>query len=57
MKIKRWGKLHSEKSNDAFLSDEIDLEKTEAKLEHGILEIIVPKHEPEKETKKKLTVN
>ena len=27
LKIKRWGKLHSEKSNDAFLSDEIDLEK------------------------------
>lgn len=48
---------YGEFSRRIYLPDEIDLEKTEAKLEHGILEITVPKHEPEKETKKKLTVN
>ncbi|MGN0015224.1 MAG: Hsp20 family protein [Candidatus Gastranaerophilaceae bacterium] len=38
------------------LQDEIDIDKTEAKLEHGVLKIIAPKMNKEKEQTKKLIV-
>ena len=36
--------------------EEIDTDKTEAKLEHGVLKIHAPKRYTEKDAKKKLTV-
>ncbi|MGM9993427.1 MAG: Hsp20/alpha crystallin family protein [Candidatus Avigastranaerophilus sp.] len=48
---------YGEFSRTVYFPEEIDTEKTEAKLENGILEIKVPKHAPEKESKRKLTVN
>lgn len=39
-----------------YFPEEIDVEKTEAKLEHGVLKIHAPKKYAEKEAKKKLTV-
>ncbi len=52
---------HSEFSYGEFsrtvqLPEEIDIEKTEAKLEHGILKITAPKMQKEKEQRKKLIV-
>lgn len=52
---------HSEFSYGEFsrtiqLPEEIDVNKTEAKLEHGILTIIAPKIHKEKEQTKKLIV-
>lgn len=47
---------YGEFARTVYFPEEIDTEKTEAKLENGILEIIVPKRAPEKESKKKLTV-
>lgn len=52
---------HSEFSYGEFsrtiqLQDEIDIDKTEAKLEHGVLKIIAPKMNKEKEQTKKLIV-
>lgn len=38
------------------LQEEIDIDKTEAKLEHGVLKIIAPKINKEKEQTKKLIV-
>lgn len=52
---------HSEFSYGEFsriiqLPEEIDIDKTEAKLEHGVLKIIAPKMHKEKEQTKKLIV-
>lgn len=47
---------YGEFSRTVYFSEEIDTEKTEAKLEHGILKITAPKLRAEKESKKKLTV-
>ena len=52
---------HSEFSYGEFsrtiqLPEEIDIERTEAKLEHGILRIVAPKIHKEKEQTKKLIV-
>lgn len=52
---------HSEFSYGEFsrtiqLPEEIDINKTEAKLEHGILKIVAPKMHKEKEQAKKLIV-
>lgn len=48
---------YGEFSRTLYFPEEIDIEKTEAKLENGVLCINVPKRAPEKEEKKKLTVN
>ena len=47
---------YGEFSRTVYFPEEIDIEKTEAKLEHGILKIDAPKKSTEKENKKKLTV-
>ena len=52
---------HSEFSYGEFsrtiqLPEEIDIDKTEAKLEHGVLKITAPKMHKEKEQTKKLIV-
>ncbi len=52
---------HSEFSYGEFartiqLPEEVDIEKTEAKLEHGVLKIVAPKMHKEKEQVKKLIV-
>ena len=38
------------------VTSEIDIEKTNAKLEHGILKIVAPKIEKEEEKTKKLAI-
>lgn len=47
---------YGEFSRTVYFPQEIDTEKTEAKLEHGILKIKAPKKESDKENIKKLTV-
>lgn len=47
---------YGEFSRTVYFPEEIDIEKTDAKLEHGVLKIHAPKIHLEKETKKKLTV-
>ena len=47
---------YGEFSRTLYLPEDIDIEKTEAKLEHGILKITALKINCEKESKKKLTV-
>lgn len=47
---------YGEFSRTVYFSQEIDVEKTKAKLEHGILRIEAPKLAAEKESIKKLTV-
>ena len=47
---------YGEFSRTVYLPEEIDLEKTDAKLEHGVLKIKAPKLCQHKETSKKLTV-
>lgn len=47
---------YGEFSRTLYFPEEIDVEKTEAKLEHGVLKIHAPKKYAEKEAKKKLTV-
>lgn len=47
---------YGEFSRTVYFPEEIDVEKTEAKLEHGVLKINAPKVRVEKESKKKLTV-
>ena len=47
---------YGEFSRTVYFPNEIDVEKTTAKLEHGILKIKAPKKETEKENIKKLTV-
>ena len=48
---------YGEFSRTVYFPEEIDIEKTNAKLEHGILKIIAPKAKPEKTECKKLAVN
>ena len=43
-------------SRTVYFPEEIDVEKTEAKIEHGILKIDAPKKHLEKDTHKKLAV-
>ena len=47
---------YGEYSRTIQLPEEIDIDKTEAKLEHGVLKIIAPKTHKEKEQLKKLIV-
>ena len=47
---------YGEFSRTVYFPNEIDIEKTSAKLEHGILKVIAPKKEAEKDKTKKLTV-
>lgn len=47
---------YGEFSRSVYLPQDIDIDKTEAKLEHGVLKIQAPKLYAEKETAKKLTV-
>lgn len=47
---------YGEFSRTVYFPEEIDVEKTEAKLEHGVLKIHAPKKYAEKEAKKKLIV-
>ena len=48
---------YGEFSRTVYFPNEIDIEKTNAKLEHGILRIEAPKLDAEKTNTKKLTVN
>jgi len=47
---------YGEFSRTIYFPNEIDIEKTSAKLEHGILKIEAPKVEAEKEKVKKLAI-
>ena len=47
---------YGEFSRTVYFPDEIDIDKTEAKLEHGILKIEAPKKVVESENRKKLTI-
>ena len=47
---------YGEFSRTVYFPEEIDIEKTDAKLEHGILKIVAPKIQIGNETKKKLIV-
>ena len=47
---------YGEFSRTVYFPEEIDVEKTDAKLEHGVLKIHAPKIHLEKNSKKKLTV-
>ena len=47
---------YGEFSRTVYFPQEIDVDKTTANLEHGILAITAPKRETEKETRKKLTI-
>ena len=47
---------YGEFSRTVYLPDEIDVDKTEAKLEHGVLKVHAPKRFAEKDAKKKLSV-
>ena len=47
---------YGEFSRTVYFPDEIDVDKTEAKLEHGVLKIHAPKRFAEKDAKKKLSV-
>ena len=47
---------YGEFSRTVYFPQDINIDKTDAKLEHGILKIIAPKAEPEKESIKKLAV-
>ena len=47
---------YGEFSRTVYFPDEIDVDKTEAKLEHGVLKIHAPKRFAEKDAKKKLPV-
>ena len=48
---------YGEFSRTVYFPDEIDIEKTTAKLEHGILRIEAPKLNTEKTTTKKLEIH
>ena len=47
---------YGEFSRTVYFPEEIDVDKTEAKLEHGVLKIEAPKKVVESENKKKLTI-
>jgi len=44
-------------SRTVYFPEEINIDKTDAKLEHGILKITAPKKYEDKESRKKLTVH
>ena len=48
---------YGEFSRTVYFPEEIDIDNTNAKLEHGILKIEAPKINIEKNTTKKLTIN
>ena len=48
---------YGEFSRTIYFPEDINVEKTDAKLEHGILKICAPKVETDKEVTKKLTVH
>ncbi len=48
---------YGEFSRTIYFPQEIDVENTKAKLEHGVLKIDAPKMAAEKDNKKKLTVD
>lgn len=48
---------YGEFSRTVYFPQEIDVENTKAKLEHGVLKIDAPKLSKEKDNKKKLTVD
>ena len=47
---------YGEFSRTVYFPDDIDIENTSAKLEHGILKIVAPKIEKEDEKMKQLTI-
>ena len=47
---------YGEFSRTVYLPADVETDKIEAKLEHGILKIVIPKLKEEKETVKKITV-
>ena len=47
---------YGEFSRTVYFPEEIDVDKTEAKLEHGVLKIHAPKKYTDKDAKKKLTI-
>ena len=47
---------YGEFARSVYLPQEVDADKVEAKLEHGVLNIKAPKLEKEKETVKKISV-
>lgn len=47
---------YGEFSRTVYFPDEIDVNKTEAKLDNGVLKVYAPKKSAEKESKKKLSV-
>ena len=47
---------YGEFSRTVYFPDEIDVDKTEAKLEHGVLKVHAPMRCAEKDAKKKLSV-
>ena len=47
---------YGEFSRTVYFPQEIDIDKTDAKLEHGILHITAPKLKAEKESRKKLEI-
>ena len=47
---------YGEFSRTVYFPEEIDVDKTEAKLEHGVLKIHAPKKYTEKDAKRKLSV-
>lgn len=47
---------YGEFSRTVYFPDEIDIEKSNAKLEHGILKIVAPKIEKSDDKAKKLTI-
>ena len=47
---------YGEFSRTVYFPDEIDVDRTEAKLEHGVLKVLAPKRFAEKDAKKKLSV-
>ena len=47
---------YGEFSRTVYFPEEIDVEKTEAKLEHGVLKIHAPKKYSDKDSRKKLAI-
>lgn len=47
---------YGEFSRTVYLPEDVDVEKIDAKLEHGVLKLTVPKVEKENKTAKKITV-
>ena len=47
---------YGEFSRTVYLPQEVDADKIDAKLEHGVLKLVIPKMQNNKETVKKITV-